>query len=84
MLKIHVTRHIFEASGRPGDLIEKTKNPFLDKVDGIMCVKFQVYIVFVCSGGWDTIRNTDKLVYDLRASRGFDISMGPNKLMQKN
>ena len=30
MRKIHVTRQFFEASGRHGDLIEKTKNPFLD------------------------------------------------------
>ena len=32
--KIHVTRQFFEASVRHGDLIEKTKNPFLDKVSG--------------------------------------------------
>ena len=32
MRKIHVTRQLFEASGRHGDLIEKTKNPFLDKI----------------------------------------------------
>ena len=30
MRKIHVTRHFFKGSGRHGDLIEKTKNPFLD------------------------------------------------------
>ena len=46
MRKIHVTRQFFEASGRHGDLIEKTKNPFLDKVYGSMCTKFQVCIVF--------------------------------------
>ena len=46
MRKIHVTRQFFEASGRHGDLIEKTKNPFLDKVNGSMCAKFQVCIVF--------------------------------------
>ena len=46
MRKIHVTRQFFEASGRQGDLIEKTKNPFLDKVNGSMCAKFQVCIVF--------------------------------------
>ena len=45
MRKIHVTRQFFEASGRHGDLIEKTKNPFLDKVNGSMCAKFQVCIV---------------------------------------
>ena len=46
MRKIHVTRQFFEASGRHGDLIEKTKNPFLDKVNGTMCAKFQLCIVF--------------------------------------
>ena len=45
MRKIHVTRRFFEASGRHGDLIEKTKNPFLDKGIGSMCAKFQVCIV---------------------------------------
>ena len=46
MRKIHVTRQFFEASGRHGDLIEKTKNRFLDKVNGSMCVKFQVCFVW--------------------------------------
>ena len=46
MRKIHVTRQFFEASGRHGDLIEKTKNPFLDKINGSMCAQFQVCIVF--------------------------------------
>ena len=45
MRKIHVTLHFFEASGRHGDLIEKTKNLFLDKVNGGMCAEFQVCIV---------------------------------------
>ena len=45
MRKIHVTRQFFESSGRHGDLIEKTKNPFLDKVNGSMCAKFHVCIV---------------------------------------
>ena len=44
--KIHVTRQFFEASGRHGDLIEKTKKSFLDKVNGSMWAKFQVCIVF--------------------------------------
>ena len=35
MQKIHVTQQFFEASGRHGDFFEKTKNPFLDKVNGI-------------------------------------------------
>ena len=46
MLKIHVTRQFYEASGRHGDLIEKTKTAFLDKVNGNMCAKFQVCIIF--------------------------------------
>ena len=46
MWKIHVTRQFFEASGRHGDLIEKTKNSFSDKVNGSMCAKFEVCIVF--------------------------------------
>ena len=45
MPKIHVTRQFFEASGRHGDLIEKTKNLFLDKVNRSMCANFQVCIV---------------------------------------
>ena len=45
MRKIHVTRKFFEASGHHGDFIEKTKNPFLDKVNGSMCAEFQVCIV---------------------------------------
>ena len=45
MQKIHVTRQFFEASGRHGDLIEKTKNSFIDKVSGSMCARFQVCIV---------------------------------------
>ena len=48
MRKIHVTLQFFEASRRHGDLIEKTKTPFLDKVNGSMCAKLQVCIVF-CS-----------------------------------
>ena len=46
MRKIHVTLQFFEASGRHGGSIEKTKNLFLDKVNGSMCAKFQVCIVF--------------------------------------
>ena len=45
MRKIHVTGQFFETSGRHGDLIEKTKNSFLDKVNGSMCAKFQVCII---------------------------------------
>ena len=54
MRKIHVTRQFLEASGRHGDLIEKTENPFLDKVKGSMCAKFQVCIVFHLARRRDT------------------------------
>ena len=46
MRKIHVTWQFFEASGPQGHFFEKTKNPFLDKVNGSMCAKFQACIVF--------------------------------------
>ena len=55
MRKIHVTRQFFEASGGPGNLIEKTKNPFLDNANGSMYAKFQVCIVFRLSRRRDTI-----------------------------
>ena len=82
MRKIHRTRQFFEARGRHGDLIEKTKNPFLDKVNGSMCAKFQVYIVFRLARRRDTIKYTNtqintytsefKNILDrLLASRGF-------------
>ena len=54
MRKIHVTRQFFKASGRHGDLIEKTKNPFLDKVNESMCAEFQVWIVFRLARRRDT------------------------------
>ena len=54
MRKIHVTWQFFEASGRYGDLIVKTKNPFLDKVNGSMCAKFQVCIVVSVARRRDT------------------------------
>ena len=55
MRKIHVTRQFFEASGRHGDLIEKTKKKlFLDKVNESMCAKFQVCIVFRLARRRDT------------------------------
>ena len=55
MRKIHVRRQFFEANGRHGDLIEKTKNSFLDKVNGRMCAEFQVYIVISVARRRDTI-----------------------------
>ena len=54
MRKIHVTRQFFEASGRHGDLIEKRKKPFLDKINGSMCTKFQVCIVVSVARRRDT------------------------------
>ena len=61
MRKIHVTRQFFEASGRHGDLIEKNKkNTFLDKVNGSMCAKFQVCIVFRLARRRDTITQIKK------------------------
>ena len=43
---IHVTQKFFEASGRRGDFFEKNKNQFLDELNGSMCAKFQVSIVY--------------------------------------
>ena len=63
MRKIHVTRQFFEASGRHGDLIEKTKYPFLDKVNGSMCAKFQVYIVVSVARRRDTHTQINKQIY---------------------
>ena len=80
MRKIHVTRQFFEASGRHGDLIEKIKNPFLDKVNGSMCAKFQVCIFFFVWPGDVTHIHTQINAYlsEIRnildrqlASRGF-------------
>ena len=54
MRKILVTRQFFEATFRHGDYFEKTKNTVLDKVNGIMCAKFQVCIVFRLARRRDT------------------------------
>ena len=54
MRKIHVTRQFFEASGLQDQFFETTKNPFLDKVQGSMCTKFQVCIVFRLARRRDT------------------------------
>ena len=51
MWKIHVTRHFFEACGRRGDYFEKTKNPFLDKVNGSILPNFRSISFFVWPGG---------------------------------
>ena len=53
MRKIHMTRQFFEASGRHGNYFEKKKT-FLDKVNGSMCAKFQVCIVFRLARRRDT------------------------------
>ena len=55
MPKIHMTRQFIEGSGRQGDFFQKTKKPFLDKVNGSMCAEFQVYIVFRLARWRDTI-----------------------------
>ena len=62
MRKIHETRQFFEVSGRHGDLIEKTKNLFLDKVDGSMCAKFQVCIVVSVARRRDTNKYINKYI----------------------
>ena len=54
MRKIHVTRQFIVSSGRHGDFFEKTKNPFLDKVNGSMCAEFQVCIVVSVARRRDT------------------------------
>ena len=64
MRKIHVTQQFFEASDRHGDLIEKTKNPFLDKVNGSMSAKFQVCIVFRLASRRDTHKYTITQIYE--------------------
>ena len=78
MRKIHVTRQFYEASGRHGDLIEKTKYPFLDKVNGGMCAKFQVCTVFRLARRRGKNKYIDKYTSETRnildgllASRGF-------------
>ena len=59
MRKIHVTLQFFEASSSHGNLIEKTKNKFLDKVNESMCAKFQVGIVFRLARRHDTNKQTN-------------------------
>ena len=78
MREIHVTWQFLEASGRPGDLIEKTKTLLLDKVNGSMCAKFQVCIVFLLARRRDTITQIHTYTSEIRhildqllASRGF-------------
>ena len=84
MRKIHVTRQFFEASGH---FFEKTKKKtFLDKVNGSMCAKFQVCIVFRLASRLDTNKYIHKYAHtqihkytseirnildQLLASRGF-------------
>ena len=68
MRKIHVTRQFFEASGRHGGFFEKTKDTFLDKVNGNKCAKFQVCIVFRWAWRHDT--NTHIHTYSLQVKLG--------------
>ena len=46
MRKIHVTRQLLKASYPQGNFFEKTKNPFLDMVEGSARTEFQAGIVF--------------------------------------
>ena len=61
MRKIHVTRQFIQASGCQGDFFEKTKKPFLDKVNGSMSAEFQVYIVFRLARRRDTIHTYTRI-----------------------
>ena len=63
MRKILVTRQFFKASVRHGDLIEKTKNPFLDKVNGSICAKFQVCIGVSVARRRDTITQIHTVIH---------------------
>ena len=63
MWKIHVSRQFFESSSRHGDLIEKTKDLFLDKVNGSMCTKFQVCIVVSVARRRDTNKYINKYIH---------------------
>ena len=78
MRKIHVTRQFFEASDSQDNIFEKTKKPFLDKVKGSMCAKFQVCIVFRLARKRDTHSQIHKYMSEFKnildgllASRGF-------------
>ena len=55
MQKIQVTRQFCEASVPQGHFFKQTKNPFLDKVYGSMCAKFQVSNVFHLARSGDAI-----------------------------
>ena len=63
MRKIPVTRQFFEASGLHHQFFETTKNPFLDMVQGSMCTKFQVSIVFRLAWRPDKHKYTDTHIY---------------------
>ena len=60
MRKIHVPRRFFEASDSHGDFFEKTKKPFLDKVNGSNCAKVHDCIVFRLAWRRDTNTYIDK------------------------
>ena len=63
MRKIHVTRKFFEVSGRHNEFSKKQKKPFLNKVNGGMCAKFQVRIVFRLARKRDTNKYTNTHIY---------------------
>ena len=78
MRKIYVTWQFFEARGIQGYFFKKTKNLFLDEVDGSMCTKFQFYIVFRWARRRDTNEYIHKYTSEIRnildqllTSRGF-------------
>ena len=62
MPKIHVTRQFFTASAPQGHFFEKTKKPFLDKVYGSMCTKFQFCIAFSLARRRDTNEYINKKI----------------------
>ena len=58
MRKIHMTLQFFRLVALTVIFLKK-KNPFLDKVNGSMCAKFQVCIVFHLARRSDTNKNTN-------------------------
>ena len=80
MQKIHGTWQFFEASGHQGYFFEKKnnkKNMFSDMVEGSVCTKLQVCIVFRLVRRSRTNQQTDRptenrnILEQLLASRGF-------------
>ena len=55
-----ISGKFFEASGRHDEYFEKIKIPFLHKVNGSMCAKFQVCIVVSVARRRDTNKYINK------------------------